>query len=309
MLAQLIEETRDVCRETLNQHNLLTVQDELSKRGITDGEVLSLVRLTDESGQSQELLRNLRNSLPDTLHEGSFERYLILRSALACLDKLCGFPTPLRVKQLLCDEFKLFAQPDHAVPLFRLGDYRFVAMCKTASLRRFPAGQIDWEVSGLPRSILLRAPLSTASRLLYFVLGRLQGFKPLFTSHLANRRAMRRLLLASEMNKSYHHIAEAMKLQPRIKGFYASSWLYSPDTAEISPHLRWLSQIFLDNGGLVVNLGPAPLDCGVFERSPERRKAYQEGRFKPTLGLVLWPRREMIRWADEHPELEDSGHG
>jgi hypothetical protein len=99
-----------------------------------------------------------------------------------------------------------------------------------------------------------------------------------------------------------------MKLQPAIKGFFTTAWFYSPDLFEVSRHLSWLNKVFSENGGLVVKLGLAPLDSGVFARSPERRKAYEEGRFKPTLGLVLWPRTQMIRWADEHPELEDSSH-
>jgi hypothetical protein len=50
-------------------------------------------------------------------------------------------------------------------------------------------------------------------------------------------------------------------------------------------------------------MGPAEPDCGVFERSPERKKLYDEGLFQPMTGVMLWPRREMIAWADRHPEL------
>jgi hypothetical protein len=42
----------------------------------------------------------------------------------------------------------------------------------------------------------------------------------------------------------------------------------------------------------------------VLHRSPERKRAYEEGRLKPTLGLVIWPRDEMLAWASSRPDLE-----
>ena len=33
------------------------------------------------------------------------------------------------------------------------------------------------------------------------------------------------------------------------------------------------------------------------------RRAFNEGRFRPTLGLIVWTRRDMLAWAADHPEL------
>ena len=60
-----------------------------------------------------------------------------------------------------------------------------------------------------------------------------------------------------------------------------------------------------DNGALLIRHHRADVDCGVFYRSPERKKLYDEGQFVPTHGLVIWPRKEMLAWADAHPELAD----
>jgi hypothetical protein len=51
-------------------------------------------------------------------------------------------------------------------------------------------------------------------------------------------------------------------------------------------------------------MGSADPSCGVLHRSPERKRAYDEGRLKPTLGLVIWPRDEMLAWARTRPDLE-----
>jgi hypothetical protein len=305
MLGELIKATREACEEALRRPQFLAVQCELAKCGISDEAARCMVLGTDESTQSQEGLRNLKTALPRVVSDGAFERYLIVQSALASIERIPDLPVPVPVKKLLCDEFRFFAHADDAAgPLFRVGEYRFSAMCKTASLRRFPAGQLDWEISGLPRSDVFRAPMKRMLRLLLFAANRLGGFRPLLNSHMANRRPTRFVLLESEMNRSYYQMAKAMKLQPAIKGLCTKAWFYSPDTYKISPHLSWTTRVFLENGGLVSTAGPAGAESGVFERSPERRKAFEAGTFQPTVGLVVWPRKEMIGWADQHPEFD-----
>ena len=112
-------------------------------------------------------------------------------------------------------------------------------------------------------------------------------------------------MLERETNRSWYRMAQSMKLQPQIRGLIASSWLHSPDTMRVSPHLAAFSRALLDNGALVIRHHAADPNCGVFYRSPERKKLYEEGQFVPTHGLVIWPRKEMLAWADAHPELAD----
>jgi hypothetical protein len=73
----------------------------------------------------------------------------------------------------------------------------------------------------------------------------------------------------------------------------------------ISPHLKWLNDVFLQNGGYVFPLGPADINSGVLHRSPERQQAYDAGTFKPTEAMVVWPRQAMLAWASGHEELRD----
>jgi hypothetical protein len=103
-------------------------------------------------------------------------------------------------------------------------------------------------------------------------------------------------------------MAKALALQPQVKGFGACSWFRSPGTHRVSPHLAWLSRVFVENGGLVLEAGPDDPNGGVLHRSATRRQLYERGEFKPTKGLVLWPRDAMIAWAAAHPELEASDH-
>jgi hypothetical protein len=129
----------------------------------------------------------------------------------------------------------------------------------------------------------------------------MRGLGPVFFSHLNPRRATRSLR-EDDANRSYYRMARSLELQPSIRGFAACSWFRSPATHRVSPHLAWLSQVFLDNGGLVVESGLAEPDCGIFSRSETRKRLYESGKFIPTRGLVLWPRDSMIAWAAAHPE-------
>jgi hypothetical protein len=102
-------------------------------------------------------------------------------------------------------------------------------------------------------------------------------------------------------------MAQALRMQPEIKGFVASSWLRSPDTVKASPHLAWINRTILEHGGLVVVMGMADPESGALARSASRKALYETGEFIPTTGLVLWPRDAMLAWADQHPELSSPG--
>jgi hypothetical protein len=208
------------------------------------------------------------------------------------------------VKRLAWSGLSRFADGRTAVDL---SENRFVALCKIATVRRFPAGQFDWERSGLPRAWLPRIrPVSALTRILSMVTVQWRAFSPAFFIHLAVTYPVR-ALLEREALKSYHRMARSMALQPDVHGLIASSWLHSPDTFTISPHLAWLNSVFTDNGAVVATMGAAPPDCGVLAQSVERERAFAEGRFTPTIGLIIWPRREMLAWAAAHPELDEAG--
>jgi hypothetical protein len=198
-------------------------------------------------------------------------------------------------------DFLLDATPQ-AFKGYHVGRSGFFEMCRKMSLRRFPAGQFEWEVAGISRGQLARVPRRSMLRVALFVAARMRGLEPVFFSHLYRRRA-ERSLNEREALRSYFRMAQAMALQPSILGFAACSWFRSPDTHRVSPHLAWLSDVFLQNGGMVVTAGPAPPDGGVLYRSETRRRLYEAGEFSPTMGLVMWPRRAMLAWAAAHPEL------
>jgi hypothetical protein len=303
MLCEYIERTRDGCAQCLGSKELTAVATALRSLGISEQECVEEATGISDRPDTWARLQVMREAVVKALPDvppASFERFVLAHTTSHSLDRLASEPVALSVKRLWCETLLRFMDPR---PASRASDQRFLALCKIASLRRFPAGQFDWEPSGLPRSWVPRVrPASAMLTVASLIALKWRGFKPAFYVHVTVTRPVH-ALLEREAEKAYHLMAQSMHLQADIKGMIASSWFHSPDTFKITPHLSWLNRVFLENGGVVCTMGPASADCGVFQRSPDRQQAYDEGRFKPTLGLIIWPRPEMLAWAARHPEL------
>jgi hypothetical protein len=303
MLCEYIERTRDGCARSLASAELTAVAAALQALGISTQECVKAATGISDRPDTWDRLQRIREAVVTATADvspASFERYVLAHTTVHSLDRVVSEPVALSVKRLWCDTLLRFVDPRTAP---RVSEQRFLALCKIASLRRFPAGQFDWEPSGLPRSWLPRVrPASAMLSVASLIALRWRGFRPAFYVHVTVTRPVH-ALLEREAEKAYHLMAQSMQLQADIKGMIASSWFHSPDTFKITPHLSWLNRVFLENGGVVGTMGPASADCGVFQRSPERQQAYDEGRFTPTLGLIIWPRQEMLAWAARHPEL------
>ena len=301
MLTALIDRARTRCGEALSAPELTGVAAALERARVDVGTTDRFVReITEHDSRVKNELLAVRAATGSA--DGALERFLLLRAALHSLPRVPLLAVSDDVKRLFCEGFEYVASPPPGA-VFNAERASFVAMSKLATLRRFPAGQFHWEISGLPRSWLLKVAGRERIQLLYWLATRLKGRAPVFFLHLNAQRRNRYLLTERESDKSYFRMAQSMALQPEVKGLVASSWLNSPDTFAVSPHLGWMNRTFVENGALVVTMGPADPSSGVLARSPERKEAYEAGRFRPTLGLVIWPRGAMLAWAAAHPEL------
>lgn len=304
-LLDFIEQARLDLEKLLQEPEMLETAKAIDRAGVTTEQHLAMVSSVSELASSQEPLLKLKGVITSFTQDStskSFERYIVLRSALNSLAGLSQAPVTDVVKKLSCELFLSLARPSEVKKL-NVGGARFKDFCKVTSLKRFPAGQWDWDMSGLPRSYLLKVSPSRLPQAFYFVASKLKGFAPTFFLHMGLRPKTPWALLELESNKSYYQMARSLELQPAVKGLVVSSWLNSPDTHRISPHLAWLNKVFVENGAFVGIMGAADPNSGVLHRSPERMKLYKSGEFKPTVGLIIWPREAMIKWADVHPEF------
>jgi hypothetical protein len=303
------ERTRAACRRALERHeDLLPLWRAWRTGDPVLAEARALLPSVRAAGSAVPRLAGLKDALAQTgmpVGDGAFERFLIVSAAAEATGRVGTLPIAEEVKHLFLQNFEMYAGARVPEP-FDLARASFIAMGRIATLSRFPAGQLDWEVSGIPRSWILRANWRALPRFARAILIELQGLGPAFCSHLNANRRNQTLLLERESLRAYRRMARSMERQPKIRGLITASWLHSPDTFVVSPHLKWLNEVFIEHGGCVVPLGRVPADCGVLNRSPERQRAYEEGTFVPTEALVIWPREAMLTWARRFDERRGS---
>jgi hypothetical protein len=299
-----VEEIQQQCRLALTEPTLAAIVSALDRRLTGLDRCVDLVSEVTERPETVQPLAAIKADLGRDgldLAEAQFERCVLAAAALRSMHRLDQVPVSASVKALCLDLYGKLCQRRARLDLTH---HSFVELSKIATLRRFPAGQFDWEPSGLPRSWLPKIrPIAALCRTLRVTALRMRRFGPAFVTHTGVS-GKNYVLLEREAERSYYRMAQSMALQPRVIGLITSSWLHSPDTFAVSPHLAWLNKVFQENGAVLATMGPAGPDCGVLHRSPERKRAYEEGRLKPTLGLVVWPRNEMLAWARTRPDLE-----
>jgi hypothetical protein len=230
------------------------------------------------------------------------ERLLIWHAAREAASRLHSVAVENKVRaQLDQDLHELYAT---SVPL-AADSYPFVRAAKMATLRRFSAGPMEWEIGGIPRSSLLKAGFPDNLRLLAFVLLRLRGWAPCFFMHVAPTPRNRGLTVPKLVMRAYYRMARSMQLQPPVRALMAHAWFHDPMAVRDYPHLMVLNEPYVEHGGLIVTLDEAPVSSGVLEGNRQRKTDYLAGKLAYRYGLALWPRAAAIRWADAHPEYAD----
>jgi hypothetical protein len=229
------------------------------------------------------------------------ERLYLWQAASQAIPRVTDLPLDPAVKGLLEKDLRDFAVGKTPVPI---GSYHFNRAAKIATLRRFPAGPMEWEVSGIPRSWFLQARWGGV-RLASFVASRLKGLGPCMLMHVAPQPRSRALVLEREVMRSYYRMAGCLSLRPELNALVACAWFHDPAAVRDYPHLEMISRPYLQNGGLITPLGIAPPDSGVLEGSAKRRAAYLEGKVRYRLGLAIWPRADAIRWWAANPALSE----
>jgi hypothetical protein len=185
------------------------------------------------------------------------------------------------------------------------GSYHFDRAAKMATLRRFPAGPMEWELSGIPRSYFLKAAFPANVRFLAFVMVRLGGREPCFFIHVAPTPRNRALSVPKEVLRAYYRMVRSMQRQPEVRALLAHAWFHDPAAVRDYPHLEVLNRPYVNDGGLITLLEPAPPSSGVLEGNAQRSADYLAGKVQYKYGFAVWPRDAAIRWADANPELGD----
>jgi hypothetical protein len=282
--------------------------DETLKRlGFPPTACACLVQAVRETPDSYFAIQQLKNRVCEhgmDISGDAFERRLLSYAALQTAPRIENLRVYEPVKSLIRIEFQHYTKPpERATDSLAIGTNEFVVACKTISLVRFPAGPMDWEISGFPRSWLLSIRKSDLPRVLAFLLFRVRGFAPMFFIHIARQPKNRSLVIEREVLRAYYRIARSLELHPQVRGILANAWFHDPAAVGRYPHLSWINHPYLEANGLITTAGPAPANSGFMERNEDRKKQFEKGELAFRMGIAIWPREAAMQWAAKHPEL------
>jgi len=174
----------------------------------------------------------------------------------------------------------------------------FMKDLQVCRLRLIPSGpEVIDLCSGVPRSILLSAGARQLLGGSLFFLFRARGLRPFLELH-SHRWAM------GEFNepgykRCYAVVAALMLAHPDSRGLLSKSWWHDPRVAEISPELTFLTDTPLENGARRFRgLSDANTIADATRFAPARKEAFEEGGYVPRNYLIVWPRRELLAWAE-----------
>jgi hypothetical protein len=232
---------------------------------------------------------------------GGIERYGVLQACLIALPRLASLPLHESVSREFCATIRRIAfQPQNWIKNFDYESDQFEELARIVTLRRFHAGQSSFDIIAAPRKLLLRVhPLALPGLVREIFVG-LGGLGPIVMPHLNYWRANPTMLLRQENKRAMLRIARSMERQPSIKGLVAVSWLYSVSVGDVSPHLTWVRDFYLENGAYLVDMHLSSKRSGFMIGSQKRRRLYAEGKFRPRETLVLWRRQEILAWAERN---------
>lgn len=128
--------------------------------------------------------------------------------------------------------------------------------------------------------------LKTISRKysLYYVIHTVDRYLPGFTEQ--------------NMNQAYLNIVELLKANRKVYGIYRESWFLDPNLEKISPGLRFLWEVPVQNGAKLFCASSSELIISrALDKSPLRKRLNEEGKYKPMAYAYIWSRKDILKWA------------
>lgn len=267
-------------------------------------------RIPRDRAAMRTLCRLRRMSIEAGALPGALEHYALLGAMQAAVVQVPSLPVDSSVKRQFCTTFALAARPPRSLRhLLDCNAWGYHEIAQITGLTRFPAGQHHWVMASAARGPVLRLRLRFAEmpRVVAALVRDFGVFGPVAEIHLNIWRAKPQLMLKAETFRSLYRLARSIELQPEVRGVQGISWLHSKSVAEVSPHLAWAREFFVENGALVAEMEEAHPAMGFLVGSAERQRLFHAGKFKPRVGLLLWKRADVLAWAHRHPEFAEDG--
>jgi hypothetical protein len=151
-------------------------------------------------------------------------------------------------------------------------------------------------------------PLATVTALRALGWRGIAGFGRFEHSH--EYRGYRERYTLEGFTQSYLRIAAFLAANSGCTGHFGVSWVQDPAVARLSPHLAFVRQFQEGMGGVFwAGRASAAARALATETSATRRRAVEEGRYRPRNYCFVIHRRDLLRWARAHPEWPSFAEG
>jgi len=130
------------------------------------------------------------------------------------------------------------------------------------------------------------------------------GLKPWATFHI-DLRSMAGLGHLTDFNEAswdccYRIMADLLRSQPRLLGLVGTSWFFDPALKEFGPYLSFLHERPVERGAILVRQRTTDYAIeAATQASAKRRKLVEQGKYKPCLYTLIWPRKALLEWAEK----------
>ncbi|MGH1477924.1 MAG: hypothetical protein ACRBM6_04215 [Geminicoccales bacterium] len=180
---------------------------------------------------------------------------------------------------------------------YRLDKDPFLKDLAVARLKLWPAGAELVDIaSGIPRRMLMEAGKARFVKALGQIKFQCGGFKPFLETHFDQRASGD--FSAEGYRSLYLTIASLLEKAPEMKGMYSCSWWHDPAVVAISPNLGFLNAIAIEGGAKLYPMGTNDQVTAQATRlSSERTQQMRQGNYRPTRYMMVWARKDLLRWA------------
>jgi len=159
-------------------------------------------------------------------------------------------------------------------------------------------GQLIDPGDGVPRRILVRPPLRTIPRKVWYMLRSCGGFAPFAALHTHQR--MRHWFTVDGWEYCFRLLPLVFRSYPALKGVCGGSWFFDPVVSTISPTLAFVGDVSRQWGGFIVRDAiDSGATHGALEMSEERRRLHAQGKYQPVNFLMVAAKMKILRRARE----------
>jgi hypothetical protein len=176
-------------------------------------------------------------------------------------------------------------------------------------LSMIPLGAQKVYTGRMSRRFLFKGGWGQFWRGLRMVLFETKGFQPIYRMHTDSRdRDLMKEFNAEGWVRFYKRTAELLKIKKNIKGVCGTSWFFDPVIKDISPELAYLRDIALKSGARIFRTATSEgtVRDALF-MAPARIKLHTEGKYKPKAFIMVFPRKQLLKWAENSEAREENG--